>query len=119
MGFKFGASRTGGPEHALDTESGRKQIAENGRPRGIRREVRIEIGRLPVRDTGKNDALHVAKNLVEGFALRRSLGWQLGANFPWLRARQHREFFNARMIIGDPVHDSVALAAELLWRHVK
>ncbi len=117
--FKFGARRTGRPEHALHAQSGGKQIAENGRPRGVRREVGVEVGRLPVRDARKDDTLDVAENLVEGFALLRRVWWQLRANFSWLHARQHREAFDAGMIVGDPVHDGVALAAELLGRHVE
>ena len=72
-----------------------------------------------MRNARKNDALDVAKNLVEGFAMLRRVRRQLRANFSRLHARQNREAFNARMIVGNPVHDSVALAAELLGRHVK
>jgi hypothetical protein len=82
--------------------------------RGVRRKVGVEVGRLPVRDAGKDDALDVAENLVEGFALFRRVGRQLRANFSRLHSRQNREALDAGLVVGDPVHDGVALAAELL-----
>ena len=100
-------------------QAGGKQVAENGRPRGVRWKVGVEVRRLPVRDARKDDALDVAENLVEGFALLRRAWWQLRANFSRLHARQNREAFNSGMVVGDPVHDGVALAAELLGRHVE
>ena len=117
--FKFRACRTGGPEHALHAQSGGKQIAENGGPGGVRGKVGVEVGRLPVRDAGKDDALDVAENLIEGFALLRCFWWQLRANFSRLHARQNRKAFDAGMVVGDPVHDGVALPAEIFGRHVE
>jgi hypothetical protein len=70
-------------------------------------------------DAGKDDALDVGENLVEGFALLRCVGRQLRANFSRLHTRQNRKAFHAGLVVGDPVHDSVALAAELLGRHVE
>src|ERR1700745_330885 len=39
VGFEFGGSGAGGPEHALDAESRGEHIAEDGRPGGVAREV--------------------------------------------------------------------------------
>ncbi len=91
--FQFGARRTGGPEHALHAESGGKEIAENGRPRGVCRKVGEEVRRLPVGNAGKDDAIEVAENLVEGFAMLAALWAEVSSEFlPAARATEPGRF---------------------------
>ena len=119
MGFQFGAGGAGGPQHALHAESGGNEIAENRRPGRVRRKIGIEVGRLPVGDAGKDEALDVAENLVERLALLRRMLREPRADLAGLNAREHREAFDAGIVIGNPVHDRVALAAEFVGGHVE
>jgi hypothetical protein len=81
--------------------------------------MRKEVGRLPVRDAGKDDAIDVGENLRRRPRPAQGSWRQLGADFSRLHARQNGKSFDPGMVIGNPVHNRVALAAELLGRHVK
>src|SRR5579864_9761674 len=119
MGFEFGGGGAGGPEHALDAESRGEQIAEDGRPGGVAREVGEKVGRLPVRDAGEDEVLDVAEDRVEGLALLRPSRRQLGAELAGLRLGEDGEGFDFAVVVGDPVDDGVAVTAELAGGHVE
>src|SRR5271155_3261357 len=60
--LQFRAGGTGGPEHALHAESGRKQVSQDGRPGSIRTKEGKEIGRLPMSDSGNDELFDVTQN---------------------------------------------------------
>src|SRR4029077_17791730 len=69
VGFEVGGGGARGPEHALDAEPRGEQIAEDGRPGGVAREVSEKVGRLPVRDAGEDEGFDVAEDRAKELAL--------------------------------------------------
>ncbi len=67
---------------------------------------------------GEDDPLEILKDPVEGFALFRRCGGELGADAAGFGARQDRQVGDPLLIVGDPVDETVAEPAELLRRHV-
>ena len=65
-------------------------------------------------DARQDDAVEIGQHPVECFALGRRVCRQLGAHGTRRRFRAHRERFDALVVIGDPVDDLTAVAAELL-----
>ncbi len=113
--FQFGTGWTGGPEHSLHAESRGEQVTKN---RCVGGKITKEIRRLPVRDSGQNDTVNIGEDLRERFALLRRVRRQLSADFSRLHARQHRKAFHAGVVIGNPIDDGMAVAAEFFGRHV-
>jgi hypothetical protein len=70
-------------------------------------------------NAGQNDALDIGEDPVERFALLRRVLRQLRTNLSRLHARENREAFDPGIVVRDPVHDRVALAAEFVGRHVE
>ena len=62
MRLKFSACWARRPKHPLHTQSGRQQIAENSRTRGITRKVCKEIGRLPVGHAGQDQSIDISQH---------------------------------------------------------
>jgi len=119
MRFQFRACRTCRPEHALDAKSGRKKIAKNSRPRSVARKVRKEIRRLPVCDSRQNERRNVFQQSVKWFTVHRRIYRQLCANLTRLRLRKYGERLDARLVVGDPIHHGMAMAAEFVGGHVE
>src|ERR1700733_2915641 len=65
MSFQFRACRAGGPKHSLQSEAGRKQIAQNRGARCVGGKKREEIWRLPMRCCRQNQLLDIAKNRIK------------------------------------------------------
>jgi len=118
MGLKLGAGGARRPQHALHPEPRGKQIAEDRGARRVGREVGVEVGRLPVREAGQDDLVHVAQHVGQGLALLRRGGRQLRADRPRLRLAEHRVALDLLHVAGDPLDDRVARAPELVRRHV-
>ena len=119
MRFEFRARRTGRPQHALHAQSGRKHIAENSRARSVGGKISEEIRRLPVGDAGQNQLLDVLQHRVKRLALCRAVRRQRGANSPGFTCDSTGNDSIRGLIVGDPVHHGVAVAAEFVGRHVE
>ena len=116
--LELGRRGGGGPEHPLDAQPGREQIAEDPRTTGVGREIREERRMLPVGDTGEQDRVEVAQHGREALAL---LGWvsrQGGPDLAGLDRREHRKGLEALVVLGDPFDGLVAVLPELVRRHV-
>ena len=118
VGLELRAGRTGRPEHALDAQARGKELAQNRRTRVVRGEVREEVRRLPVRDPGQDQPVHVGEHRVEGLPFRRGIRRKLRANLARPGAREDREALDPVHVVRDPVHGRAAVASELIGRHV-
>ena len=119
MRFQLRAGRTGRPQHALHAQAGRQKIAKDSGTGGVARKVGEEVRRLPVCDSRQDQRLHIFQQRLERFALRWRLSRQRRSNLSRLRLREHRERLDAGVVVGDPIHHGVAVAAELVGRHVE
>jgi hypothetical protein len=72
-----------------------------------------------MRDARKNQLLNILQQRVERLALRGRIGGKGSANLSGLYLRENGKRFNPRLIVGNPVDDGVAVAAEFVRRHVK
>jgi hypothetical protein len=70
----LGARRGGRPEHPLAAQTTRQEVAEQRRERGVRREVAVEAGMLPVQ-RGRGDDL--VDGVEQGLQRLRVLGEQV------------------------------------------
>ena len=114
--LELGTGRRGDPAHALHTESGGEQFAEDRRVRrfpGSRR----RIGMLPVGEAGHDHPVEVGHEAAKGSgsvggcsgsAARTSPGSASG----WTGCRS-----TALEVVGDPVDELVAAGAELVGGH--
>ncbi len=118
MGLQFSAGWTGSPEHSLDAQRRRKQVAQDGRPGGVSRKEGMELGRLPVGDARQDDAVHIGEKTVKVLALRGRSCRQFQANLAGLRLGQNRQSFDALVIVCNPVHYLLTVAAELSGGHM-
>ena len=72
-----------------------------------------------MRDAGKDQLLNVGQYGREGLAFYRGIGRQRSPNLSGFSPRKDGERLDARLVVGDPVHDSVPVATEFVGRHVK
>ena len=119
VGLELRARGARRPEHPLDADPGRQELPEDRRARVVRREVREEVRRLPVRDARQDQPFDVREHRVERLPRRRRIGRELRADLPRLSAREHRQGFDPLHVVRDPVHHRAAVAAELLRGHVR
>ena len=70
--------------------------------------------------TADQDArMRILQQRVEWLTLSRRLRRKRSTNLSRLYTREHGKRFDPRLIVGDPVDDLVAVAAELLGSHVR
>ena len=117
--LELGGRRAGHPGHALDAETGRDEVAQHGRARGVGREVAEEPGVLPVRDAGQHDPVEVGQHGRERLALLGCRRRQRLAHVAGRHLRAHGQRADPAPVVGDPVDDLVAVLAELLGSHVR
>ena len=118
VGLELGAGGAGRPQHALDAEAGGEQVAEDRRTGGVGREVGEEVRRLPVRDAGHDDLVHVAQYVREGLAALGGGARQAYADRSGGRAREDGIALDFLHVAGDAFDQLGATAPELVRRHV-
>ena len=70
-------------------------------------------------DPGQDQLIHILEDGLKGFSLEgRPIG-QRSADLPRLDLGKDRKRLDALIIIGDPIHNGPAIAAEFLGGHVK
>ena len=102
------------PDHA---EAGADKIAEDSGRQGVGGEIAEEARMLPERQARNDKAIEILDHRAEIFRLRRRRGGQRVADFAGLGLRHHRAFAQAFMIIGQPIDELMAIAAEFVRRH--
>ena len=112
MGLQFRAGRRRGPEHALHAQARGQKFAEDRWPARARGKVGEESGMLPMRQARHDDAVEVGEHGVERLRLLGWMRWQLRSHPARLDLRQHRLVGDRLPVVGDPVDDCAALAAE-------
>ena len=117
-GLELGAGRAGGPHHPLYRQPRRSELAEDRRPRIVARKEGEEVGRLPVRDAGQDDLVEVADDVLERLAGLRSALRQGRRYLAGLHLGQDRQRLHPLLVVGDPIDQLMATAAELLGGHV-
>ena len=113
----LGERRTRLPRQAQHAEAGADVVAEHARQFAVRRKVAEEHRVRPVRESGHDHGVEIAKHRVERL---RPIGWrrrQLPPNFARRRLRHHRPARHIRAIVGDPVDQLVAAFAEFVRSH--
>ena len=70
-------------------------------------------------NAGQNQFLNILQQRVKRLALRWRICWKRCANLPRLRLREHRKRIDAGLIIRDPVHHGMAMAAKFVGSHVE
>ena len=70
-------------------------------------------------DAREKNLLEVPEHRLEGLARFRGRLGQTGADLAGLHPREHGEALDALVIVGDPVDELVAEAAEVAARHVE
>ena len=114
--FDFGQRRArlpGEPEHA---EPSADEIAENARRQGVGGEVAEETRMLPKRQSRQDDAVEIVDHRAEVLRLARRLFRQGVAHLAGPGRGHHRPLGQAFMVVGQPVDEPVAVAAEFLRR---
>ena len=119
VGFQFGAGGAGRPQHPLHPQTRREQLAQDGRAGVVGGEVGEEIRRLPMRDAGQDQPVHVREDGLEGLPLRGGVGRQRGADLPGLDRRADRQRLDALLVGRYPIHQRMAPAPKLLRAHVE
>ncbi len=117
--LELGGRRTGHPRHALDAEARGDQVAEDRRPGGVGREVAEEAGVLPVRRPREHDPVEVGEDRRDRRAALGGGRREGRADLAGGDLRAHREGLDPGPVVGDPVHDLVAVLPELLGSHVR
>ncbi len=107
------------PQHPLHAEARGQQIAEDGRAAGIGREVGEERRVLPVRDARQDRRVEVGEQVRERFTVLGRVRRQGGPDVTGGHLREHRQRFEAFLVVGDPVDDLVPVPPELRRRHVR
>ena len=92
-------------------------IGKNARGQGVGGEIAAETRVLPKRKAGHDDAIEVLDRRAEIFRLVRRRGGQGVADFARLGLRHHRPVGQALMIVGEPIDELMAVAAEVFRRH--
>jgi hypothetical protein len=105
------------PGQAEDAEPGAQVIAEHRRQLAVRGEVSEEARVLPVRQPGQDHALEVAEDGLEALRLDRRRRRQLRPDVARRNPRHHGQAGGALTIVGHPVDDLMAQAAEFLGGH--
>ena len=67
----------------------------------------------------QDEFFDVAENSFKGLALLRSLRRKRSSNFSRLRLRKNGERLDSFVVVGNPVHDLVAVFPELIGVHVE
>ena len=65
-----------------------------------------------------NQAVHIAKNLVHGFACQGRRGWELRFQIARFNLRQYRQVFDMFEVVRNPVDQFVTVPAKLFGIHV-
>ena len=115
----LGARRRRHPAHPLDAESGRQQLAEDGRERVVRREVREEARVLPLGEAGHDDTFDVGHHLLERLGRGRRVFGELRSHVSGGDGRADRTLLDRADVVGDPVDQVVAVGAELIGCHTE
>ena len=116
--LELGRRRRGRPQHALDAQTGREQITQDGRAGRIGREVGEEGWMLPVGDAGQDHPVEVGQHLGEVLAVLRWAGRQGPVDLAGGHLGQHRQLADPLLVVRDPVHRRVPVGPELLGSHV-
>jgi hypothetical protein len=116
--LELGRRRRGTPQHRLLVEPRAQHLGEDAGAAGAGVEVSKETRMVPVRQAGDDDALEVREDVVERFAMLRRARGQRASHVARRHARQDRIAFGLGEVIGEPVDDAVAFAAEGLRIHV-
>ena len=119
MSFEFGASRAGGPQHALHAQTGGEQLTENGGAGVVGREEGEKVWGLPMGDTRQDQFLDIGQDGFEGFTVKRGRGGERGADLPRLDRRHYGQGFDPLLVFCNPIHDRVAPAAKFIRGHVE
>ena len=114
----FGRSRTRRPQHALHTETGRDQFAEDRRRRGVRGEVAEPPRRLPMCDPRHHDRVEIPQHRFERLRLLGSRRRELRPDRSRFDGRNHRAIRDRFHVVGDPLNDVMPIPPKLVRRHV-
>ena len=115
----LGDRRAGGPDHPLRADAAGEQVAEDRGRRRVGREVGEEARVLPVRQAGHDDLVEVGEQGVERLARPRApTAGSARRTSPGATCESTGRSSRRGPVVGDPVDGGVALAAELLGRHV-
>ncbi len=111
-GFEFDRGRAGEPDHAVDVESGGEHFAEDAGGRRADGEVSVEMRVVPM-GHGRHDlALEIGQDCLHGLALLGRGSGERGGQITGLNAWKDGVVARVFEIVGDPVNDLVAVAAE-------
>src|ERR1700722_11297053 len=72
---------------------------------------------LPKRETRNDDAIQILDHGAEIFRLVWRRGGQGVADLPWPSPGHHRPVGQALMVVGEPIDEFMAVAAEVFRRH--
>ena len=92
-------------------------VGENSCGQGVGGKIAAEPWMLPKRQSGHNNAIKILDYRAEFFRLVWRRGGQGVADFAWPGFRHHRPVGQAFMIVGEPVDELMAVAAEVFRRH--
>ena len=106
-------------ERPTTPEPGADEVAQHARQRRVGREVPKEAGRLPVRDPRHDDPVEVRQHRFHVLRLLRGVGGEPRPDLPGLHLGHHRPTRDALAVVGDPVDQAVAQAAELIRGHAR
>ncbi len=95
----------------------RDDVGENARRQGVGGEIAEEARMLPEREARHDDAIQVRDRRAEILRLVRRRGGQGVADLAGLGFRHHRPVGQALVIVGEPVDELMAIAAEVFRRH--
>jgi len=110
--LQLGGRRRGLPIHGVDTQARREQLAQDGRPGVVAREVGEEAGVVPVGDARHHDVAEIGEDPVPVLGPLGRGGGELRPDVARLDAGPHGVAVGVVHVVGHPVHELVAVAAE-------